>query len=87
MKPQDTFPLSLCVCCMIAAVNGDECDCKDDAGNGDYPAVHPKGLLGDLYDVNYAPTLVEPYFGHGLCDGCDSFLAGDRYEFVGWVKD
>jgi hypothetical protein len=73
--------IHLCVCCTMASVNGDSCDC-----DGDCAAEVAAGLadLGEHivpdFDSESGDGIRE--FSSVTCAGCHTWLAGSRHRFA-----
>lgn len=76
----------VCQCCMLADANG-EC-CADDEHGGDsvepLSCVRPEDTLAN--DSSEDDSSHNP-FSSSQCDGCGSWLAGDRYRMTLFVND
>lgn len=76
----DTYTVWLCQCCMIAAVNGEPCQCCYGVEEHQGCDEHPAGLLGKLEGEHITPGILFeqhdqacPVHQHGgECYGCET---------------
>lgn len=82
---QDTYKISVCSCCMIAAVNGEPCTCESEESTMVDDREHPAGLMGKITDGHAVLTSDESYFSWSSCDGCGSTLGGERHDMLVFI--
>lgn len=76
------YIISVCSCCMIAAVNAEPCQCDENALDK-LCLEHPAGLMGKLDNNEHAVLLGDKsFFSWTFCDGCGSTFGGERYEMA-----
>lgn len=79
MTVKVTHEFKVCQCCIVMLANDESCDCS--------PESHPDGLAefrGVPLSVNIVPgTDTFGFMNHRQCDGCGTYLAGDRSACVG----
>jgi hypothetical protein len=94
--------MSVCQCCMLSHANGECCPDDDHGGDGIKPwsDLEPgysvtMGLLAEEHSDQCRPDDREtdrcgcegPWFSWSRCDGCGSYLGGDRWAFTLWRRE
>ena len=96
MGKEPTSTLWVCGCCYMALVNGESCEESEDT------TQHPVGLMGKLSDCEPTPGMLDHAYGcpnyfhdddcetidfsRAQCDGCGSWLGGERHAVIGWIE-